>query len=397
MNTLFPLIYGNDYRFFPFWEIASPHVCEVGMKGDYPRFKVTYTDEELAEHFLLTPAERALVETCRGDVNRHSVAVLLKAVQYLGYFPEELSQVPPVVRTFMAPQLQLLWDQTTHYPRHPSTRDRHAALIRQHTGFRFPTGQDKQMLETWLRTHGAPDAPTDEELRECAYARLRTLGIELPAPQELHRIVQAALRGFFQDVYDRVAARLTAPVCTALDAFLVVGPEETQSLFEQLKAEPAAPGVKPLQQEITKLHTLQTLGLPAEALADVPFKVLQLLKRRAHHEDASRMRAHPAPIRYTLLASFVHVRRMAVTDDAVPLLSPLPIPLFRPHWAALRRAAGRFGGLPQHAGGAAIGGGRRRGRWGGHGRRGGAKRAFVLPIPIPSPLYVCYSLEDRCV
>ena len=287
------------------------------MKGDYPGFKVTYTDEELAEHFLLIPAERTLVETCRGDVNRHSVAVLLKAVQYLGYFPEELSQVPPVIRTFIAHQLQLLWDQTTQYPRHPSTRDVHLALIRQHTGFRFPTSQDKQMLETWLRTHGAPDAPTDEELRECAYTRLRALGIELPASQELHRIVQAALRGFFQDVYDRVVTRLPAAVCTALDALLVVGSEETQSLFERLKAEPAAPGVKHLQQEVTKLHTLQTLGLPAEALADLPFKVLQLLKRRAHNEDASRMRAHPAPIRYTLLASFVHVRTMEVTDDAV--------------------------------------------------------------------------------
>jgi hypothetical protein len=166
------------------------------MKGDYPGFKVTYTDEELAEHFLLTPAERALVETCRGDVNRHGLAVLLKAVPYLGYFPEELCQVPPVVRTFIAHQLQLLWDETTNYPRHPRTRDVHVALIRQHTGFRFPTGQDKQELETWLRTHGAPDAPTEEDLRECAYARLRALGIELPAIQELHRIVQAALRGF---------------------------------------------------------------------------------------------------------------------------------------------------------------------------------------------------------
>jgi hypothetical protein len=50
------------------------------MKGDYPGFQVTYTDEELGEHFLLTPAERALVETCRGDVNRHGVAVLVKAL-----------------------------------------------------------------------------------------------------------------------------------------------------------------------------------------------------------------------------------------------------------------------------------------------------------------------------
>ena len=51
------------------------------MKGDYPGCKGTYTDEELAEHVLLTSAEHALVETCRGDVKRHGVAVLLKALQ----------------------------------------------------------------------------------------------------------------------------------------------------------------------------------------------------------------------------------------------------------------------------------------------------------------------------
>jgi hypothetical protein len=28
------------------------------MKGDYPRFRVTYTHEELVEHFLLQPDER---------------------------------------------------------------------------------------------------------------------------------------------------------------------------------------------------------------------------------------------------------------------------------------------------------------------------------------------------
>jgi len=65
------------------------------MKGDYPRFKAAYVHEELVEHFLLSPVERALVETCHGETNRHSVAVLLKTVQYLGYFPEDLQHVPP--------------------------------------------------------------------------------------------------------------------------------------------------------------------------------------------------------------------------------------------------------------------------------------------------------------
>jgi Domain of unknown function (DUF4158) len=110
------------------------------MKGDYPRFHVTYTHDELVEHFLLRPDERALVDSCYGEVNRHSVAVLLKTVQYLGYFPDDLQQVPEVVRTFMAHQLELLWDRTADYAWQSTTHDRHLALIRQHTGFRFPTG-----------------------------------------------------------------------------------------------------------------------------------------------------------------------------------------------------------------------------------------------------------------
>ena len=75
-----------------------------------------------------------------------------------------------------------------------------------------------------------------------------------------------------------------------------------------------------LQQELTKLQTLRAIGVPAEALAEVPFKVLQLLKRRAYQEDASQMRAHPASIRYALLACFIHGRTMDVTDDAVRMM-----------------------------------------------------------------------------
>jgi len=93
--------------------------------------------------------------TCYGEVNRHGVAVLLKAVQSLGYFPSALSQVPAAVRTFLAHQLHLRWDHTPDYPWHSTTHDRHLLLIRQHTGFRFPTGQDKQALETWLRPSGS--------------------------------------------------------------------------------------------------------------------------------------------------------------------------------------------------------------------------------------------------
>jgi hypothetical protein len=59
-------------------------------------------------------------------------------------------------------------------------------------------------------------------LCECAYAHLRAFRIELPAEVELQRIVRAALRGFFDDLYQRVTAQLSETVRATLDALLVM-------------------------------------------------------------------------------------------------------------------------------------------------------------------------------
>jgi len=107
------------------------------MSGAYPHFKPCYTHEELVEHFLLTPADLQLVLTCRGDANRCGMALLLKALAYLGYVPEKLDCMPSEVRSFIAGQLGLLWDFCERYPWDSRTRDQHLFLIRQHPAGAF--------------------------------------------------------------------------------------------------------------------------------------------------------------------------------------------------------------------------------------------------------------------
>jgi hypothetical protein len=55
------------------------------MSGAYPHFQSSYSHDELVEHFLLTPADLQLVLACRGEANRCGMALLLKALTYLGY------------------------------------------------------------------------------------------------------------------------------------------------------------------------------------------------------------------------------------------------------------------------------------------------------------------------
>ena len=78
------------------------------MNGQYPRFKNSYFYEELTEHFLLTTTELEFVRSCSGNANRQGIAILLKGLEYLGYFPENLQQVPPSIRSFVGKQLGLL-------------------------------------------------------------------------------------------------------------------------------------------------------------------------------------------------------------------------------------------------------------------------------------------------
>src|SRR5262249_18372097 len=138
----------------------------------------------------------------------------------LGYFPESLEQIPDEVRNFIASQLNLLWDHTPQYHWHNRNKDRHLSQIRQFIQWRFPTASDKEKLEQWLRSEGVRNALTEEDLLEVAYARLRESRIELPSEKELRRSVNAALNGFFQDLYLQLSDRLSQGVKEKLDQLL---------------------------------------------------------------------------------------------------------------------------------------------------------------------------------
>jgi TnpA family transposase len=287
------------------------------MRGTYPSFKVSYSHDELVEHFLLTPADLELVLSCRGDANRCGMAVLLKALEYLGYVPEQLTDVPGEVRTFITGQLGLLWDFSPEYRWESRTRDTHVQVIRQHSGWRFPTAEDKTALEHWLRQQAAFEAPAVDRLLDATCQRLRELRITRPAEGELYRVVNAALSGVFSDIHQRITAAFTPEIRARIDALLVVPEAGGISKFETVKADARQPGIDNLHAEIEKLRVIRAVGVGAEPVVGIPWQVRRMLKRRATNETASEMRDHPEGIRYALMGCFLSLRSMEVTDDVM--------------------------------------------------------------------------------
>jgi len=259
------------------------------------------------------------VEECRGEANRLGFALLLKSLQHLGYFPEKPEEIPYSVKVFIAKQLKVPEQALVDYAWSSRTRDNHLALIREETGFRFASGADKKQLEDWLSFEGTKRVHTHEDLIELALGRLSVLKIELPTEGELRRIVGSAINSFFQKVYRVVSARLLENSRQRLDELIVVADGESQSTFDQLKREPGQAGVDNLGKEIAKLQKLKSMVLPTDLFGGIPGKVIELFERRAKNERPSELRAHPDHVRYTLLASFVHIRTGEVTDDIIKM------------------------------------------------------------------------------
>ena len=108
---------------------------------------------------LVSEADQQFIAQFRGNINRTSVAILLKSLQYLGYFPPHLSVVPADVKQFITRQLNSPEDSSQEYFWDSRTRREHFARIRQYIGFRFPTAADKEklgMLWNWKAEKNKP-------------------------------------------------------------------------------------------------------------------------------------------------------------------------------------------------------------------------------------------------
>ena len=153
------------------WNPAPPHAQAHRKFHDFRSSEPSWIHERLVEHFLPTPAELALVLTCRGDANRCGMALLLKALPYLGYIPDSLTRIPLAARSFVAGRMGLLWDESEQYAWDGRTRDQHLFVVRQHAGWRRATAQDKEALEQ-TQMASATAGAAEEQRRKVVFGRI---------------------------------------------------------------------------------------------------------------------------------------------------------------------------------------------------------------------------------
>jgi hypothetical protein len=145
--------------------------------------------------------------------------------------------------------------------------------------------------------------------------------------QRVTRIVRSAYRNFETTLYQTTSSRLDEHARAELLSLLTEqeaapreGEEEEPITLQHLRMDPGRVGVETMLTESAKLRRLRTIGLPVDLFSHLSPKVVRVYRQRAGAETPSLLRAHPEPIRLTLLAALCWQRSQEITDSLVDLL-----------------------------------------------------------------------------
>lgn len=144
------------------------------------------SEDELARHWSLTPADLAVIAECRGPDHRRRFALQLCMLRAHGHFLDDYRHTPIKIVNHLARQLGLAPVLFLDRPGRAQTERAQSLRIRRHLGIRALDRHAAADLRDWLR-QGALEGRTAAELMSRAEDRLREWHVMVPAPSTLER------------------------------------------------------------------------------------------------------------------------------------------------------------------------------------------------------------------
>ena len=286
--------------------------------------KRQWNQDELTEHFTLSHAEWEFVSLkTRTPTNQLTFVLLLKYFQYEGMFPKSGWDIPGQVLTYISDQLKIEASLLKDYDWAGGTIRYHRNQIRTWLGFRPARLSDEKTLTHWLVEHVIINDIHPEYLQERLLQQYRLLKIESPGPSRVERIIRSALNQYENQLCRQISQRIPTSVQKELDKLLEIRDDSTWSIFKWLTDEAGNVSLNTAQKEIAKLKRIRQVGLLDSVFDQIPPKIIERYRQRAVTEPRRELERHPAPIRYTLLASFCYLRSRQITDVLIDLVIQL--------------------------------------------------------------------------
>ena len=189
--------------------------------------KKNWHPDELVQHWSLSPDERDALGNKSG-ATRINFAILLKAFQLSGRFPERQDEVAAGIVAFVAKQVGVAPEVYFEEDWSERTQRLQRAQVRDHCGFHAFRAEDEAVLVQWLSERVVSPNPDEEVLKVAAYEHLRSQRLEPPGPDRLRRLLSAAVDRRKQRLLTATVAQLSPATRTALDTLVQTGISESK-------------------------------------------------------------------------------------------------------------------------------------------------------------------------
>jgi TnpA family transposase len=301
------------------------------------------SEEELAQHWTLSPRDKAEVLQCRGDAQRRRFAVQLCTLRTYGRFLPKAVPAPVAITNYLARQLDLPLVLFGEGPERLATETDHLQRIRTYLGWRPFDEEARTRLTRWL-TQRATDDVLPHDLLARAEDILRSWRIVVPAPSTLEELVESVTARVQDEVYTRILSGLPPALLRAMDDLLQVPAGERHSMLFHLKEYPPEASSAVLLRYIARYHFLRDLGVGAIDLHSVSPPLIRYFAEMAKRYDVRALRRFPAAKRAALTACFLVEIHKTILDHIVALHDQLLTKklreaknAFEQHYRQLRR------------------------------------------------------------
>lgn len=282
------------------------------------RFSDDISRDDLSAYFTLSEADIEAVNNQRYEHTRLGFALQLCSLRYLGFVPNDLSNVPIIAIEFIAHQLNLTPTAIQDYGRRVHTRTDHFLSVLSYLGFRKITAADFDELTHWLLQRALEhDKPT--LLLQLACEQLHRQRIVRPGITRLERIVSTARQQAQDKTYQLLMPILTPSRRDWLDALLEPEADTGRTRLSWLRA-PAtsanAQQILTVLEKITFLHDNGMADWDMSMLNPNRLKYLAQLGRKANNQSLQR---YSTKRRYPILVAFLKQALQRLSDEVVEM------------------------------------------------------------------------------
>jgi hypothetical protein len=272
--------------------------------------------EELARDWTLTEADIGEILLCRGTDNCLRFALQLGMLRRHGRFLEEYDDPPVRIVNHLAAQLHLPPVLLLAPPR-PATESEYRDRLRRYLTLRDLDQTGRDLLAAWVSERMA-DGEAPGTIAGQAEQVVRGWHYVLPRVTVFTRMIASFCARAEGDVFERIAAQVSAEGQRRIDELLAVPEDDQRSMLFHLKEYPPHGNAQTIKDYLAYYRT--AIGTwDMEEIQGVSQALIQHLWNATKRHDVWYLNRLPETKRYAMVACFLVETRKTVLDHLIEM------------------------------------------------------------------------------